>query len=401
MSARTWTVKTLTIELQRQFDRFWPRVTVEGEVGQLQIPRSGHCYFQLREGNATLGGVMWRTDWQSARFQPKVGDRVRCRGKVSLYNGRVQLYAKHIQPAGEGALAAEIRARTERLRKDGLLDPARKRPLPAMPRTIGIATSANGAAIADFLRVSRQRFPAARILLAACTVQGPEAPASVLRALSLLIEHGGSEVIVVTRGGGSKDDLLAFMDETLARAIAASPIPVVSAVGHEIDTSLTDLVADAVAPTPSAAANIVLPDRREAARRVADTMRRLDRAWTRQLDQRRQRVDGLARRLRHPAERIQLGRRALTALDERLANAWRTVHRRRVERLAALRDRLEALSPLAVLQRGYAMARTDQGRLLTDAANTSVGQVLSVHLARGSVRVRVEEVYDGAGGDHG
>lgn len=401
MSGRIWSPKTIAIELQRQFDRFWPRVVVEGEVGQLQIPRSGHCYFQLREGDTMLGGVMWRTDWQSARFRPKVGDRIRCRGKLSVFNGRVQLYAKHMELAGEGPMAAEIRARTERLRADGLLDPARKRKLPAMPYTVGVATSASGAAIADFLRVSRQRFPAARILLAPCTVQGPEAPASVIRALELLVDHGGCEVLVVTRGGGSKDDLMAFMDEALARAIASCPLPVVSAVGHEIDTSLCDLVADAVAPTPSAAANVVFPDRRELARRVADTERRSRNAMERQLAHRRQRVDGLANRLRHPRERVLQGKRDLAGLTARLDRSWTVVYTRRRQRVAALQGRLEALSPHAVLRRGYAMARAMNGQVLSDATAAEVGQSLQISLATGALRVRVEEVYDGDGGSHG
>lgn len=390
MSGRVWTVKTLAVELQRSFDRFWPKVAVEGEVGQIQVPRSGHCYFQLREGDATLGGVMWRTNWQSSRFRPEVGQRVRARGKLGLYQGRVQVYATLLEPVGEGWLQQEIKARTERLRKDGLLDPARKRPLPRHPRVVGVATSADGAAIADFLRVSRQRYPSARILVAPCKVQGPEAPASVMRALDLLIEHGGSEVIVVTRGGGSKEDLLAFMDETLARAIAASPIPVVSAVGHEIDTSLADLVADAVAPTPSAAANVVFPDRRDLVRQIGQVERRNLAAVERLLAHRRQRVDGLSRRLRHPKERLVQGRRELVSLSGRLDRAL-TVHlARRRSRLGELAGRLDALSPLRVLQRGYAVARREDGSVVTDAATVQSGDRLELTLAQGTVQATVD-----------
>lgn len=389
MSGRVWTVKTLTVELERSLLRFFPKLVVEGEVGQIQVPRSGHCYFQLREGDTTLGGVMWRTNWQSCRFKPKVGQRVRCRGKLGVYQGRLQIYTTLIEPAGEGWLQREIRARTERLRRDGLLDPARKRPLPRHPRVVGVATSADGAAIADFLRVSRQRFPSARILLAPCKVQGPEAPASVIRALELLIEHGGSDVLVVTRGGGSKEDLLAFMDEPLARAIAASPIPVVSAVGHEIDTSLADLVADAVAPTPSAAANVVFPDRRELLREVTRVEQRAARAVERILAHRRQRVDGLSRRLRHPKERLERGRRDLTSLSGRLDRALAVQLARRKDRLGQLAGRLDALSPLRVLQRGYAVARRPDGSVVTDADTVEVGDDLTLTLANGTLRTRV------------
>lgn len=389
MSGRVWTVKTLSVELQRSFDRFYPRIAVEGEVAQIQTPRSGHCYLVLREGDTTLGGVMWRSDWQRSRFRPEVGQRVRCRGKLGLYNGRVQIYTNLIEPAGEGWLQKELRARTERLRKDGLLDPARKRPLPPIPKVVGVATSADGAAIADFLRVSRQRFPAARIVLAPCTVQGQEAPASILRALELLIEHGQSEVLVVTRGGGSKEDLLAFMDETLARAIAASPIPVVSAVGHEIDTTLADLVADAVAPTPSAAANIVFPDRRELVRRLRETEHRLQSALRRDLDHRRQKVDSLSRRLRHPRDRVVQGRKDLEQLLARLQRAQsQQLHRRR-QRLGALAGKLDSLSPLRVLQRGYAMARQPDGRVVTDPSDVEPGDLLDLTLAEGTLAVQV------------
>ncbi|MCB9668685.1 MAG: exodeoxyribonuclease VII large subunit [Alphaproteobacteria bacterium] len=388
--SRVWTVKTLTVELQRSFDRFWPRIVLEGEVGQIQVPRSGHCYFQLREGDTTLGGVMWKTAWQGSRFRPEVGQRVRCTGKLGLFGGKVQLYTNVLEPAGEGWLQQEIRARTERLRRDGLLDPGRKRALPRFPRVVGVATSADGAAIADFLRVSGERFPAARILVAGCKVQGPEAPASVVRALELLWEHGGCEVIVVTRGGGSKEDLLAFMDETLARAIASSPVPVVSAVGHEIDTTLADLVADAVAPTPSAAANVVFPDRRELARWLADLEGRASGAVGRAIDHRRQRVDGLSRRLRHPRERVARGRSDLQQLRGRLERAvWRGLDQRR-DRLAGLAGRLDSLSPLRVLQRGYAVARRAEGALVTDAASVAPGDRLTLTLARGALDVVVE-----------
>ena len=158
--SRVWTVKTLTTELKRTFDRFFPNVVVEGEVAQLQVPRSGHCYLTLREGDATLAGVVWRSHWGATAFRPKVGDRVRCRGKIGLYpsQSKVQIYVRHLEPAGEGWLQKQIKERIERLRKEGLLDPARKRPLPSTPRTVGIATSADGAALQDFLRVSRERF---------------------------------------------------------------------------------------------------------------------------------------------------------------------------------------------------------------------------------------------------
>lgn len=398
--SRVWTVKTLTLELERAFDRFWPNVDVEGEVAQIQTPASGHCYLTLREGDATLAAVVWRSHWQNARLRPKLGDRVRCRGKLGLYasQSRYQLYVRQIEASGEGWLAKQIEERIGRLRADGLLDPARKRPLPRFPRVIGLATSADGAAIADFLRVSGERFPAARILLAPCKVQGPESPASVVRALELLREHGGIDVVVVTRGGGSKEDLLAFQDEGLARAIAAMPMPVVSAVGHEIDTTIADLVADVVAPTPSAAALAVLPDAGDLARRVDERADVLHRAMARQLRARRDRVRATAARLRHPAERVAAGRRAWVALDARLRDAIARDLARRRERVDARRARLVGLSPLAVLERGYAIAARQEGDravAVRSVAEVAPGDRVTVRVSDGSFVVEVLEAVPG------
>lgn len=386
--SRVWTVKTLSMELAKTFDRFWPRIVIEGEVGQLNTPRSGHCYFQLREGDAVLGGVMWRADWERARFRPKVGDRVQCRGRVGLFGGRVQIYTHHMEPAGDGWLAKQIRERTERLRQDGLLDPARKRPLPAFPRVVGVATSADGAAVADFLRVSGERFPAARILIAPCKVQGPQGPSSVIRALDLLEEHGGCDVLVVTRGGGSKEDLLAFMDEQLARRIAATKTPIVSAVGHAIDTTLADLVADVVVPTPTAAAVAVLPDGHALAARVDQAAMRSDRAMRRLIHRRRERLGGLRERLRHPAAQLQRNREQVEALHARLDRAIHSQLERKHSRLRSAEHRMTALSPLAVLDRGYALVHTDAG-LLRSVGQVAAGQTLRIQVADGTIEVQV------------
>lgn len=386
--SRVWTVKTLSMELAKTFDRFWPRIVIEGEIGQLNTPRSGHCYFQLREGDAVLGGVMWRADWERARFKPKVGERVQCRGRVGLFGGRVQIYTNHMEPAGDGWLAQQIRERTERLRRDGLLDPARKRPLPPFPRVIGVATSADGAAVADFLRVSGERFPAARVLIGPCKVQGPQGPASVIRALDLLEEHGGCDVLVVTRGGGSKEDLLAFMDEQLARRIAACRVPIVSAVGHAIDTTLADLVADVVVPTPTAAAVAVLPDGHALAARIDEAGMRADRAVGRLLRRRRERLTGLTERLRHPSAQLARNREQVDALRARLDRAIQGRLERKQARLVTARQRMQALSPLAVLDRGYALVHTEAA-LLRSVAQASPGDRLRIQVADGTLEVQV------------
>ncbi len=252
MSARRFTPSSLAREVGRELGRRWPRVVVEGEVGQVHVPASGHCYFVLRDREATLSCVLWRGDLEVSPCRPEVGLRVEATGQLGLYGmqSRYQLYARVVRRAGEGERARKLARIRARLEAEGLLDPRRKRPLPPSPRVVGVATSLTGAALQDFLEVSRRRSPATRILVAPCTVQGPEAPSSVIRALELLVEDGRAEVLVITRGGGAREDLSAFDDEWLARWVARSPVPVLSAVGHQVDASIVDLVADAVAPTP-------------------------------------------------------------------------------------------------------------------------------------------------------
>lgn len=379
-----YTPTSLNEELKNVLEARYPSVFVEAEVSQVQV-RNGHAYLTLRDADSQLGAVCWKSAWAGVKFQPKMGDKVLVRGRLTVYppRGNYQLSVFTIEPVGEGDLArrlAEIRAR---LAADGLLDPARKRPLPRMPRVIGVVTSLEGAALQDFLVVTRRRFPATRVLVAGATVQGLTAPASVIRALDLLLEDGRAEVIVVTRGGGSKEDLLPFHDEQLARHLAACPVPVLSAVGHQIDTSICDLVADAVAPTPSAAAERVVPDGHVLTQRVDDATGALEAALQRRLRAAAERVEGLRARLRHPGERLreqrrrrdELSRRLERAMAERLRRAGADLERteqklapeavylleRRRAALERSAARLDALSPLAVLSRGFAIVRGKRG----------------------------------------
>ncbi len=395
-----YSVSGLIAEVDALLTARYPRVLVEGEIRQLSQSPAGHVFLTLTDGQASVQAVAWRSTWRGIRHRPREGEQVLVRGRLSLYaqRGAFQLYVSDIRPAGLGRLAREIAARRARLEAEGLTDPRRKRPLPTLPRVVGVATSLRGAALQDFLRVSGERFPAARVLVAGCTVQGPTAPAEILRALELLVEDGRAEVLVVTRGGGSAEDLLAFQDEGLARFLAELPVPVVSAVGHEVDTTLADLVADVVVPTPTAAAVRVLPDGAALTRRILEAGQRLDEALVRWMALRRERLRGLEARLRHPSVRLAEIRRTTRDLERRLAvrlgarvGEGRTrvasAHdrleaagarrvqggRRRLEpltaalhragprslasaraRLDALEARLRALSPRAVLARGYA-----------------------------------------------
>ncbi len=303
---RRYSVSALTRELHDLLAARYPVIEVEGEVSNLAVPGSGHAYLTLRDADAVLGAVAWRTTWRALAWRPERGDAVVARGHLGVFGGKgaYQLYVTDIRRAGEGALAAEIARRKARLEAEGLLDPRRKRPLPRFPSVVGVATSLTGAALQDFLKVSGRRFPAARVLVAGCTVQGASAPASVVQAVELLVDDGRAEVIVVTRGGGSKEDLLAFQDEGLARYLALCPVPVVSAVGHQVDTTLCDLVADVVAPTPSAAAETVFPDGDLLRQRADEAGMALAAALARAVRWRRERVAATKARLRHPGQRL-------------------------------------------------------------------------------------------------
>lgn len=395
---RRYSVPALAAELDDLIASRYPNVLVEGEIGQVQLAPSGHCYLQLRDRggprnqDCSLTCLVWRDDWNRLRYHPKQGDRVLARGRVGVFPGRVvvQLQVFDVAPAGQGDLAKEIEARKARLMADGLLDPRRKRALPAAPRVVGVATSLKGAALQDFLKVSRHRWPAARILVAGCVVQGPEAPSAVIRALDLLAEDGRSEVVVVTRGGGSKEDLLPFHDEALARYLAAYPVPIVSAVGHQIDTTIADLVADGVAPTPSAAAMLVLPDGPSYARRVDEASLALQAAMRNLLSRLKERVEHRRARLRHPGDRLRDHARRLGDLEARLSTAVARRLRDDNRRVTALEARLQALSPLAVLERGYAIVHGPRG-LVTDPAQVAPGEAITVQVAGGTLDAKVAD----------
>jgi exodeoxyribonuclease VII large subunit len=400
--------------LDRLIKRHYQTLLVEGEIDQLHTPSSGHAYLVLRDSSASLSCVVWRNQWRQMSSHPSPGDRVICRGRLGVYGpqGRYQMYVDDIQPAGLGRFAKELAARKARLAAEGLLDPRRKRALPKHPRVVGVATSRTGAALQDFLRVSRERFPSARILVAGCQVQGEEAPASVVRAVELLLQDGRAEVVVVTRGGGAKKDLMAFHDESLARYLANVPVPVVSAVGHEVDTSLVDLVADAVAPTPSGAALLVFPDGPMLSQRIDRLMIRLEDTARRRVSRDRRRVRELFGRLHDPRKRLanrrqrvgeQLRRLALSSAHSqarrrerldgfagRLHRSSMTVSARHRVQLRAARARLEALSPLAVLDRGYAMVRLDD-TMVRSPSDVTAGSRVHVRVAGGNFDARVLE----------
>lgn len=447
--------------LEERFPDLW----VEGELADVSRPASGHVYFTLCDADAPaqVRGVMYRSDAARARARLENGARVRFRGSLTLYEARgtFQLLARVALAAGEGDRAAEVARIKAKLAKEGLLDPGRKRALPRFPRVIGVVTSRDGAAIHDVVRVARERM-GVRIVLAHCQVQGPDAPLSIVRALRGVQRVPGLDVVIVARGGGASEDLSAYDDERVAREVAACRVPTVSGVGHEVDVTIVDLVADVRAATPSNAAEIVVPD----AQQVRAELEGLERGLARALDQRvsreRLRLERLLRRMPDPRRGTAGPRARLAALRasierataRRLGDAHRALDRLRArlavheprarlgrdrDRLRALearlaqaiartleraardvgdRDRalralggeltrrgrselgrrvasLEALSPLGILARGYAIAiHEESGRALVRASDAAPGDRLAVRVHRGTVRARVERAMD-------
>jgi exodeoxyribonuclease VII large subunit len=325
-----------------------------------------------------------------------VGDRIVVSGALDVYapRGRYNLIVRTLARAGAGDLQARLEALKRKLAAEGLFDPSRKRPLPPLPRAIGVATSATGAALHDILKVLGRRFPGVPVYLAACRVQGAEAPREIVQAIELLNAHGRADVLIVGRGGGSQEDLMAFNEESVARAIAASDIPVVSAVGHEVDVSIADLVADARAATPSHAAELVVPEREGLLLALDDLDARLRGGMERALRARRDRLGRIV--LRHPRRQLAEARERVGLQGDALRRAWTRDLSRRRTGLQAAAGRLEALSPVAVLGRGYAVA-LHEGKAVRDARDLAPGAALEVRLHGGSVDTVVQAVRPSGG----
>ena len=432
---RVLSVTDLTIQIRDRLEASFFEVWVEGELSNCRIWTTGHLFFTLKDASSQIRGFMFRSSLRYLKFKPTDGLRVVARGKISVYEpkGEYQIVCEHLEPQGLGALQLAFDQLKKRLQAEGLFDAARKRPLPAFPRKIGIVTSLEGAAIRDIIKVLARRYPNAQIVIRPARVQGEGAALDVARAVKAIGRVPGVDVLIVGRGGGSIEDLWAFNEEIVARAIALSPIPVISAVGHETDVTIADFVADLRAPTPSAAAEIVVAakdefwgriDRLEGrlraaargrvqglsrglrtldgrpayagfpgrvamrGREAAELTHALARIMRANLAVRERRIGHLRRQL----EMLDLGRRLagirtrLVAADGRLLGAVvRRRHRADVQ-LRGTAGRLDSLSPLAVLGRGYAVAwNEDRTRVLRDAADTQVGDRVRVTLAKGEL----------------
>jgi len=371
-------------------------VRVTGEVSNMRRAASGHWYFTLKDSNAQLKCVMWRSSTERQRFIPEDGDAVEAQGRIGVYDaqGVYQLYANSLRPVGMGDLYQQFEALKVKLEAEGLFDPARKRPIPAFPKQIGVVTSAEAAAFQDIQNVLRRRFPLVEIVLSACLVQGADAPPQIVAALERLNQRTEVDVILLIRGGGSIEDLWAFNDERVARAVAVSRIPVVTGVGHEIDFTIVDFVSDLRAPTPSAAAEMVTPnvdDLRLNLRDIDDTLTTL---VDNRLFDLRNNLSGVERTMRHisPASRIRNLRQRVDDWNTRLINRQAARLALLDERLSAKSAALNAANPRSILGRGYAIVyRSDDRTRISQAQGTQPGVGITVQFHDGELKARVED----------
>ena len=374
-------------------------VYVRGELSNYKVYPSGHHYFTLKDAESSLRCVMFRSAASKLRFRPESGMRVTAWGRVAVYprDGAYQLYCEGLMPEGAGDLQVAYEQLKAKLAAEGLFDPAHKKPIPRYPERIAVITSSAGAAVHDIIRVLRKRWPVAKVVLLPVRVQGVEAPPEIAGALRYANKYRVADGIITGRGGGSIEDLWAFNDERVARAIYASELPVISAVGHEPDVTIADFVADLRAATPSNAAELVAPDVSELRDAIRSASARLDQAIDRGLSQRRTALTELASRrvMQSPTGFIDQRRLELDSIRLRLdAAATGRLHRERQE-FARLAAKLDALSPLKVLGRGYSIALDAEGRAVREAGQLKAGDKLDLRLSRGGAKCLVESVYGG------
>lgn len=372
-------------------------ICVRGELSNYKMYPSGHHYFTLKDAEGALRCVMFKGAASKLRFRPENGMAVVASGRITVFprDGAYQLYCNTLSPLGAGDLAVAFEQLKAKLQAEGLFDPAHKKPLPAYPQRIAVVTSAAGAAVHDMIRILRRRYPLAKVILLPVRVQGAEAPPEIAGAIRYADRWHIGDVIITGRGGGSMEDLWAFNDERVARAIYACQTPIISAVGHEPDVTISDFVADARASTPSNAAEIAVPDRMDLTRQLRDMQVRLEQSQIARLESLRRRLETLAdkRCLRDHGAYIQDQRMALVHLQQRLGDLAGAQLGRKRQRFSALAASLDALSPLAVLGRGYAVARNEQGTILKSWQDVTAGETVRVTLGEGGFSARVLEPY--------
>ncbi len=394
MRTHILTVTQLTIQIKDLLERNFPDLWVEGEISNLSTPQSGHAYFTLKDEHSQIRAVLFRSSQRFLKFTLQHGMQVICRGRVSVYEqrGEYQFIIDYIEPKGVGALQMAFEQLKAKLEKEGLFDLDHKKPLPLLPQRIGIITSPTGAAIRDILRVIKRRHPRMQILIYPVPVQGPEAAPAVVEAIVYFNRERNVDVMIVGRGGGSLEDLWAFNEETVARAIFASKIPVISAVGHETDYTISDFVADLRAPTPSAAAEMVVKSEESFREFIGSLESVLIRSIRRQIDLTRASLRESSRMLGDPRRLLEQYTQRVDELIGRLATGLGHHVRRDRALLTALTAGLDHLNPLSILSRGYSITKKlPAGIILKDPSEVQTGDLLSTRLYRGEVVSRVEK----------
>ena len=390
-------VSVLTDAIRYSLNEVFRTVWVEGEVSGLTTPQSGHIYFNLKDESAQLNCIIWRTTAQRLPFKINNGQKLICGGSVDVYpqRGSYQLIIQEVQPVGIGALELAFRQLKEKLQRDGLFDPSVKQPIPRYPKRIAVVTSPTGAAIRDFLQVLTRRWSATDVLIVPVRVQGDGASDEIAAAIKKLqTVDPPVDVIVVTRGGGSMEDLWSFNEEKVCRAIFDSQIPIICGVGHEIDITLSDLVADVRALTPSEAAERLVPDQVDFKRQLGNVSQRMQKAMSSKIENAQLRLERFSNHnaLTKPTEMLDRRSEEVEVIASGMHQVIDLMLRLNETKLASMAEKLELVSPLGVLKRGYSLTTDDAGRVLKAADDAKVGSLIETRLADGRIKSRVEEV---------
>jgi exodeoxyribonuclease VII large subunit len=396
-----WSVSEITHQIRLtlvnnlELQNLW----VQGEISNITRPTSGHLYFTLKDSACTLRCVMWRNSVNRLKIVPREGEAVEVHGNVDVYEagGQYQFYADQVRPYGEGLLFREFLLLKEKLENEGLFDPARKRPIPRWPKKIGVVTSPTGAAFRDILNTIRRRYPLVEVYLSPTQVQGEDAPQGIVDGLEKLNRLVQPDVILVVRGGGSMEDLWAFNHEMVARAIAASPAPVITGVGHETDFTIADFVSDLRAPTPTASAELATPNKENLMDSIQELVAQQHRLITSYLSGQKSALDHLFTRLKNnsPQTRIQSDRQRLDELFLRLRVQVDHMVKLRSVQLTGLRKRLESANPETILNRGYAIVSNQAGNVVSSTYQVKAGEPLNIHVIDGDISVNVSKVLTG------
>ena len=395
-SKKIYSVSLLNREVRTLLEGGWPSLWLEGEISNFKNHSSGHMYLSLKDEKSQIPAVFFSRQNQTLKFEPKDGLQVLVLGRVSLYEprGQYQFYIERMEPKGMGALQLAFLQLKEKLEREGLFGPEHKKPIPCFPKAVGVVTSPTGAAIRDILNVVSRRFCGTEILLYPVQVQGAGAAEQIAAAIRAMNEIPDLDVLIVGRGGGSLEDLWAFNEEIVARAIFDSRIPVISAVGHEIDWTISDLVADLRAPTPSAAAELVTQSSVELLKNLRDLRLRMRHAILNSLKEKKALLDSLSESyaFKQPKVLIQQFSQRVDELLRQLQNYSKTLVQQKGQQLGALAGRLHALSPLAILERGYSVTFNREGKILKDARTLQKGENITTRLWHGLVKSQVTEI---------